>query len=242
MSLHISNLSVSSGSTPILDGVNLTISPGEVHVLMGPNGSGKSTFANVLMGHPKYTITGGSITIDGKEITNAKVHERAKSGLFLSMQYPPEIDGVGISHFLRTAKESLTGEHVAPLPFHRTLITEGEKLGLGKEALSRSVNVGFSGGEKKRLEMLQLFTLSPKYAILDETDSGLDVDGLRAVGEAISRFRSKDTAVLLITHYTRILEYVTPDTVHLLKKGKMVKTAGPELANDIDTHGYGSYT
>lgn len=241
MSLVITNLDVHAKDTPIIHGVNLTLNSGEVHVIMGPNGGGKSTFANTLMGHPKYQVVKGSISIDGTDITTAKPDARAKLGLFLSMQYPPEIDGVGISHFLRTAKESLTGKHLSPLPFHKELLKVGETLGLSKEILSRSLNVGFSGGEKKRLEMLQLFTLEPMYAILDETDSGLDVDGLKVIGQAIARFRTKKTAVLLITHYNKILEYVQPDTVHLMMKGKIIKSGGKELAREIEANGYANH-
>jgi Fe-S cluster assembly ATP-binding protein len=241
MPLILEQVHISAKDTPLIHGVSLTVNPGEVHVIMGPNGGGKSTLANTLMGHPKYTVTSGTITLDGTNITTAKPEARAKLGLFLSMQYPPEIDGVGISHFLRTAKESLTGARISPLPFHKELVAVGETLGLSKDTLARSVNVGFSGGEKKRLEMLQLFTLAPTYAILDETDSGLDVDGLKVIGEAIERFRTKDTAVVLITHYTRILDYISPDAVHVLVKGKIVKTGGPELAKEIEQNGYGSF-
>ncbi len=240
MALIVKNLHVSVQEKELLHGVSFDVPKGEVHVIMGPNGGGKSTLANTLMGHPKYTITAGTIVINGVDVTHAKPDVRAKQGLFLSMQYPPEIEGVGISHFLRTAKEALTGERIAPLPFHKELVGIAQTLGLSDTVLSRSINHGFSGGEKKRLEMLQLFTLKPTYAILDETDSGLDVDGLRVVGEAIQRFRTKDTGVILITHYTRILEYVTPDTVHVLINGKVVKTGGPELAKEIDTNGYGA--
>lgn len=242
MPLVIKELKVSVKDTPILDGVNLTVQKGEIHIVMGPNGGGKSSLANTLMGHPKYTVTDGTVTLDGNDITSASPEARAKLGLFLSMQYPPEIEGVAISHFLRTAKEALTGKKIPPLPFHKDLVEAAKKLGLEKDALARGLNVGFSGGEKKRLEMLQLCTLEPTYAILDETDSGLDVDGLKVIGEAIQTFHTKENALILITHYSRILDYVKPDKVHILKHGVIVKSGGAELVHEIETKGYGDKT
>lgn len=241
MSLHIQNLHTSVEHTEILHGVNLEINKGEVHAIMGPNGSGKSTLANTLMGHPKYTVTGGEVMIDETNILELEPDERAKAGLFLSMQYPPEIPGVTISNFLRAAVEGLTGEKQHPIKFYKALQETMKELGIDPEFAGRSVNAGFSGGEKKRAEMLQLAVLKPTFAILDETDSGLDVDALKVVAEGINNFRSEKTGVLLITHYNRILEYVTPDVVHIMVDGKIVKSGGAELAKEIEETGYQTY-
>lgn len=238
MSLEIKNLHVSVEKKEILHGVDLVISPGEIHAIMGPNGSGKSTFANVLMGHPKYTVTEGQIVLNGGDITNAKVQERAKVGLFLSMQYLPEIAGVTVSSFLRTAVSAQTGEKQHPVKFHKKLLEVMQSLGMNKEFAARYVNVGFSGGEKKRLETLQLKMLNPKYAILDETDSGLDVDALKLVSEGINSFQDGTKGILLITHYNRILQYVVPDCVHIMVGGKIVKSGGKELAEEVERDGY----
>lgn len=241
MSLQIQNLYTSVEHTEILHGVNLEINKGEVHAIMGPNGSGKSTLANTLMGHPKYTVTVGDVRIDETSILELEPDERAKVGLFLSMQYPPEIPGVTISNFLRAAVEGLTGEKQHPIKFYKALQETMKELGMDPEFAGRSVNAGFSGGEKKRAEMLQLAVLKPTYAILDETDSGLDVDALKVVAEGINNFRSAETGVLLITHYNRILEYVTPDVVHIMVDGKIVKSGGAELAKEIEETGYQTY-
>lgn len=242
MSLNINNLHASVEQTEILHGLTLNINKGEVHAIMGPNGSGKSTLANTLMGHPKYTVTDGSVMIDSTDVLALEPNERAKAGLFLSMQYPPEIAGVTMSNFLRASVEGITGEKQHPIKFYKKLQETMKDMGMDPEFAGRSVNVGFSGGEKKRAEMLQLAVLKPTYAILDETDSGLDVDALRTVSEGINAFRSPDTAVLLITHYNRILEYVTPDVIHIMVNGAIVASGGPELAKEIEASGYAAYT
>ena len=241
--LEISNLHVDveteNGPKPILKGVNLTINPGEVHAIMGPNGSGKSTLAYSIAGHPKYTITEGSVKLDGVELTELTVDQRARAGLFLAMQYPVEVPGVSVSNFLRTAKTALDGE----APKVRTWVKEvNEALGrlqLDSEFSGRSVNEGFSGGEKKRHEIAQLELLNPKFAILDETDSGLDIDALRIVSDGVNRYTAnKDRGVLLITHYTRILRYIKPDFVHVFVDGNIVEEGGPELAEQLEAEGY----
>ncbi len=238
MALEIKQLQVSADDVEILHGVDLEIPAGEVHVIMGPNGSGKSTLANSLMGHPKYTVTGGTISVDGEEVTESSPQERAQAGMFLSMQYPPEIAGVTVANFLRSAKSALTGEKLHPVKFYQELQKKMEAFGMDKEFAKRSINVGFSGGEKKRMEILQLLVLDPKYAILDETDSGLDVDALKVVAEGIDQFAGEDKGVLLITHYTRILDYLNPTHVHVMRDGKIVKSGGPELAKQIEDNGY----
>jgi Fe-S cluster assembly ATP-binding protein len=238
MSLTISNLHVSVDDTPIIHGLDLEIAPGTIHVIMGPNGSGKSTLANTLMGHPKYEINEGSIMLDGEALTDAEPDERAKAGLFLSMQYPPEIAGVTISNFLRVAVQSLTGEKQNPITFYKFLQEKMQAFGMDPAFAKRYVNHGFSGGEKKRAEILQLAVLDPTYAILDETDSGLDVDALRIVAEGINTFHTEEKGVLLITHYNRILEYITPDFVHIMANGNIIKTGTAELAKEIEATGY----
>lgn len=241
MSLHINNIYATVEQTEILHGVDLEVKKGEVHAIMGPNGSGKSTLANTLMGHPKYEVTEGSIILDGRDILALEPDERAKAGLFLSMQYPPEIPGVTISNFLRAAVEGITGEKQHPIKFYKSLQETMKTLGIDPEFAARSVNVGFSGGEKKKMEILQLAVLAPTYAILDETDSGLDVDALKVVAEGINHFRSAETGVLLITHYNRILEYIVPDVVHIMVDGKIVTSGRAELAKEIETTGYEQY-
>lgn len=240
--LEIKNLHASVEQKEILHGIDLTIKPGEVHAIMGPNGSGKSTLVNVLMGHPKYVVSEGQIILNGEEITSAKVTDRARKGLFLSMQYLPEIAGVTVSNFLRTAITALTGEKQHPVQFHKKLLTILSELGFDASFAARYVNVGFSGGEKKRLETLQLKVLQPQYALLDETDSGLDVDALKVVGQGINNFRSPQKGVLIITHYNRLLEYVVPDFVHIMYNGKIIKSGGKELALEIEKSGYEKYT
>ncbi len=238
MSLLLRNLHISVGDKEIVHGLDLEVQPGEVHVIMGPNGSGKSTLANAVAGHPKYTITDGQIMLDATNVTRASVSEKAKQGLFLSMQYPPEIAGVTISNFLRTAVGALTGEKQSPIKFHAQLQDMMKSLQIDLSFASRHLNVGFSGGEKKRLEILQLLLLNPKYAILDETDSGLDVDALKIVAEGINRFKTSEHGILLITHYNRILQYIAPDVVHIMKEGKIIKTGGPDLAEQVEKNGY----
>ena len=241
MSLHIQNLHVSVEATPIVKGLNLEINPGEVHAIMGPNGSGKSTLANTLLAHPKYTITDGKIFVDSVDVTEMSTDDKAKHGLFLSMQYPPEIEGVTISNFLRLAYNALKGSAVNPLEFHRKLIEKMKEFGMDPSFATRYVNSGFSGGEKKRAEILQLAVLEPTYAVLDETDSGLDVDALKIVADGISKFKNEKTGVLLITHYNRILDYVVPDVVHIMIDGNIVKSGGKELAYEVEKDGYATF-
>ena len=246
MSLTISDLHVDveteSGPKQILKGVNLTINPGEVHAIMGPNGSGKSTLAYALAGHPKYTITGGTVTLDGADIHEMPVHERARAGLFLAMQYPVEVPGVSVSNFLRTARTALTGEAPKVRTWVKEVNAAMDRLGLDHEFSGRSLNEGFSGGEKKRNEIVQLELLNPRYAILDETDSGLDIDALRIVAEGVNRFSGQgDRGVLLITHYTRILRYITPDFVHVFVDGRIVTEGGPALAERLEVTGYDEF-
>lgn len=238
MALQIKNLHISVDEKEIVKGLDLEIQPGEVHVIMGPNGSGKSTLANTLMGHPKYKVTQGYITLDDEDITAFKTNERAKRGLFLSMQYPAEIEGVTISNFLRMAVSAITGVKSNPIDFYHQLTDKMKELQIDPLFAKRYLNVGFSGGEKKRMETLQLLVLNPKYAILDETDSGLDVDALRIVCEGINKYRSKDKGILLITHYNRIMEYITPDFVHIMRDGKIVKSGGAELGKIVEETGY----
>ncbi len=238
MSLKINNVHIAVDGTEIVKGIDLEIKPGEVHAIMGPNGSGKSTLANALMGHPKYSITSGSVLINGEEIQNISPDKRAKKGLFLSMQYAPEIPGVTVTNFLRLAVESMTGQKKNPLTFYAELQDKMKELKIDPEFAKRYLNVGFSGGEKKRLEVLQLLMLNPQFAVLDETDSGLDVDALKIVSEGINAFRKKTTGVLLITHYNRILQYVKPDFVHIMRDGKIIKSGGEELARAVEETGY----
>ncbi len=240
--LHVT-VETESGTKEILKGVNLTIRPGEIHAIMGPNGSGKSTLAYSIAGHPKYTITQGFVTLDGIELTKLKVDARARAGMFLAMQYPVEVPGVSVSNFLRTAKTALTGE----APKVRTWVKEVnaalDRLDLDHEFSARSVNEGFSGGEKKRHEIMQLELLNPKFAVLDETDSGLDIDALRIVSEGVNRYAAQgDRGVLLITHYTRILRYIHPDYVHVFVDGHVVEEGGRELADELEANGYEKYT
>lgn len=245
--LEVRNLQVSvttdTGMTEILKGVDLTIKSGETHAIMGPNGSGKSTLAYSIAGHPKYTITGGTVTLDGTDVLTMTVDQRAKAGLFLAMQYPVEIPGVSVSNFLRTAVTAIRGE----APKVRTWVGEVKSamsdLNMDPAFSERNVNEGFSGGEKKRHEILQLELLKPKIAILDETDSGLDVDALRIVSEGVNRVKeNNDLGIMLITHYTRILRYIRPDFVHVFANGRIVEAGGPELADKLEENGYAEYT
>jgi len=238
MSLAIHNLHVGVQKKEIIHGLNLEVKKGEVHAIMGPNGSGKSTLANTLMGHPKYYVKEGTIIFDGADITAEKPDERAKKGLFLSMQYLPEIPGVTISNFLRTAVTSITGEKQHPVKFHRALKEKLSELGMDPEFATRYLNVGFSGGEKKRMEVLQLEMLKPAYAILDETDSGLDIDALKLVADGIKRFASEHTGVLIITHYPRLLEIIAPTHVHIMKAGNIVESGGMELVQKVEEGGF----
>ncbi|NUR28616.1 MAG: Fe-S cluster assembly ATPase SufC [Catenulispora sp.] len=228
---------------PILAGVDLTVRAGETHAIMGPNGSGKSTLAYSIAGHPKYEITGGSVHLDGRDVLAMSVDERARAGLFLAMQYPVEVPGVSVANFLRTAKTAIDGEAPKLRTWAAELKGSMEKLGMDPAFAQRNVNEGFSGGEKKRHEIVQLELLKPKIAILDETDSGLDVDALRVVSEGVNRVQANgDTGLLLITHYTRILRYIKPDFVHVFVAGRIVEEGGPELAEKLEAEGYVSYT
>lgn len=240
-SLHIKHLHVAVDKKEILHGIDLQVRPGGIHVIMGPNGSGKSTLANTLAGHPKYKTTSGTIGIDREDITELTPDKRAKAGLFLSMQYPKAVEGVTIANMLRLAKRAQTGEQISPLAFHKELLKELNTLDIDPDFLKRYLNVDFSGGEKKKFEILQLLTLDPVYAILDETDSGLDVDALKIVADGINRFHSKEKGILLITHYNRILEYVKPDYVHIMVDGNIVTSGGAELAGRIEKEGYQSF-
>jgi Fe-S cluster assembly ATP-binding protein len=227
---------------PILAGVDLTVKSGETHAIMGPNGSGKSTLAYSIAGHPKYQITGGSVTLDGDDVLAMTVDERARAGLFLAMQYPVEVPGVSVANFLRTAKTAIDGEAPKLRTWAAELRGAMEQLQMDPAFAQRNVNEGFSGGEKKRHEIMQLELLKPKMAILDETDSGLDIDALRIVSEGVNRVRETgDTGLLLITHYTRILRYIKPDFVHVFVAGKIVQEGGPELAEQLESEGYERY-
>ena len=246
--LEIKGLTVSveteDGPKEILRGVDLTVKSGETHAIMGPNGSGKSTLAYSVAGHPKYTITGGTVTLDGEDVLAMSVDQRARAGLFLAMQYPVEVPGVTVSNFLRTAKTAIDGEAPKLRTWVKDVKSAMGNLKMDPAFAERSVNEGFSGGEKKRHEILQMELLQPKIAILDETDSGLDVDALKIVSEGVNRAQaatSPGLGVLLITHYTRILRYIKPDFVHVFIDGKIVEEGGPELADRLEDEGYDRY-
>ncbi|GAA4422780.1 Fe-S cluster assembly ATPase SufC [Georgenia halophila] len=244
--LEIKNLHVSvetnEGPKPILKGADLTIGSGEIHAIMGPNGSGKSTLAYAVAGHPKYTITDGEVLLDGENIVDMTADERARAGLFLAMQYPVEVPGVTVSNFLRTAKTALTGEAPALRHWVGDVKDAMGKLRMDPDFAQRDVNHGFSGGEKKRHEILQMELLKPKFAVLDETDSGLDVDALRVVSDGVNRVHAETgLGVMLITHYTRILNYIKPDHVHVFVEGRVAAQGGPELADQLEAEGYDKY-
>ena len=236
--LQIKGLEVAVDDTPILRGVDLTVPQGEVHALMGPNGSGKSTLAYALAGHPRYDVTGGSATFDGKDLLDMEADERAQAGLFLAMQYPVEVPGVSVMNFLRTSMNAVRGEDIPVREFAKLFKEQSKLLDFDTSFADRYLNEGFSGGEKKRHEILQMALLKPKFAVLDETDSGLDVDALRIVSEGVNRLRGEDLGVLIITHYTRILNYIQPDVVHVMYDGKIARTGGPELADYLEQNGY----
>lgn len=236
--LHVS-VETEQGTTQILRGVDLIINSGETHAIMGPNGSGKSTLAYTIAGHPKYKVESGSITLDGADVLAMTVDERARAGLFLAMQYPVEIPGVTVTNFLRTAKTAIDGEAPAIRNWIKDVRLAMESLRMDKTFAERNVNEGFSGGEKKRHEILQLELLKPRFAVLDETDSGLDVDALKIVSEGVNRAKeSTGLGVLLITHYTRILRYIQPDFVHVFVNGRIAEEGGPELADRLENEGY----
>ena len=236
--LQIQGLTVEVEGTEILHGVDLEVTRGETHALMGPNGSGKSTLAYSIMGHPAYEITGGSILLEGEDITELTPDERAALGLFLAMQYPTEVPGVSLTNFLRTSIGAVRGEDVPVRQFMTELREQFAALGMDEKFLSRNVNEGFSGGEKKRFEILQMAMLRPRIAVLDETDSGLDIDAVRIVAEGVNRLSGPDLGTLIITHYTRILNYITPDKVHVMSAGRIVQSGGRELADELEQRGY----
>lgn len=239
--LKIENLKTEIEGKEILKGLNLEINKGEVHVIMGPNGAGKSTLANTIMGHPKYEVIDGDISFEGEVINELKPNERAKKGLFLSFQYPEEIPGVTVENFLRTAKIAVTGKPLKILSFKKALKEKMELLEMKEEYASRYLNLGFSGGEKKKNEILQMAILEPKLAILDETDSGLDVDAIKIVSKGVKELKSEENSILIITHHNKILDYLEPDFVHIMVEGKIVKTGDFSLAKEIEANGYEAY-
>ena len=239
--LEIESLYAGVEDKEILHGVSLKVNRGEIHVILGPNGSGKSTLMNVIMGHPKYSIISGKMTFDGEDLSNLAVFERARKGLFLSFQTPEEIPGITVENMLRTAKQAITGQSVKILQFRKELKAMMEELKIDSSYASRYMNVGFSGGEKKRNEILQLLMLQPKLALLDETDSGLDVDAVQIVSSGVAKFHSSNNACIIITHNTQILKYLTVGKVHVLLNGHIVKNGGAELIEEISQNGYSKY-
>jgi len=240
--LEIKNLHASVNGTEILKGINLTVRAGEVHAIMGPNGSGKSTLAQVLAGHPAYDVTAGTITFEGQDLNDMEPEERARAGVFLAFQYPVEIRGITNAYFLRSALNALRKarcqEELDPVDFLDVLDRKLKTIGWDDSYMQRPVNEGFSGGEKKRNEILQMAVLEPKLAILDETDSGLDIDALKTVAEAVNKLRRPDNATVVVTHYQRLLNHITPDQVHVLAEGRIVKSGGKELALELEAKGY----
>ena len=241
MSLLIENLHATlEDGTPILNGVNLEIPAGAVHAIMGPNGSGKSTLSKVIAGHESYIVTGGSVTIDGIDILEMDIDQRSRAGVFLAFQYPAEVPGVSNANFIRAALQARLpkGQDIDAVAYYKNLYAKMDLLEMDRKFTARSVNEGFSGGEKKRNEILQLMMLEPKYSILDETDSGLDIDALKIVAKGVNAMRSADRGFLLITHYQRLLDYIAPDYVHVMSAGKIVRSGGPELALELEETGY----
>jgi Fe-S cluster assembly ATP-binding protein len=240
--LEIKGLHVSVAGTEILRGIDLSVRAGEVHAIMGPNGSGKSTLAQVLAGHPVYTVTAGTARYEGKDLLAMKPEERAREGLFLAFQYPVEIRGITNSYFLRSAVNAIRKhrgqEELDPLDFLQVLEDKLKAIGWDDTLMNRPVNEGFSGGEKKRNEILQLAVLEPRLALLDETDSGLDIDALKTVAHAVNKLRAPDRAFVIVTHYQRLLNFITPDVVHVLADGRIVKSGGPDLAHELEAKGY----
>jgi len=240
--LEIRGLHASIQGNEILHGVDLTVRPGEVHAIMGPNGSGKSTLAQVLAGHPAYEVTGGTITFEGKDLLGMEPEERAREGVFLAFQYPVEIRGITNAYFLRSALNAVRKhrglEELDPIDFLAVLEEKTKVIELDEELINRPVNDGFSGGEKKRNEILQMAVLEPKLAVLDETDSGLDIDALKTVAAAVNKLRRPDNAAILVTHYQRLLNYITPDHVHVLADGRIVRSGGKDLAHELEARGY----
>ncbi|MGI2329301.1 Fe-S cluster assembly ATPase SufC [Planococcus sp. YIM B11945] len=238
--LVIQDLHVEIEGKEILKGVNLTIKTGEIHAIMGPNGTGKSTLASAIMGHPKYTVTSGSILLDGEDVLEMEVDERARAGLFLGMQYPSEISGVTNADFMRSAMNARReeGDEISLMKFIRELDKKMEVLDMEEEMAQRYLNEGFSGGEKKRNEILQMMMIKPSFAILDEIDSGLDIDALKVVAEGVNQMRGEEFGCLIITHYQRLLNYITPDYVHVMMQGRVVKSGGEELSHKLEAEGY----
>ncbi len=239
--LEIKNLRAGVDGKEILRGLNLTVGTGEIHVILGPNGSGKSTLMNVILGHPKYEITGGEIIFDGEDLTALKTFERARRGIFLSFQTPEEIPGITVENMLRTAAQSVSGEKVKILPFRKKLYAMMDELQIDRSYAGRYMNVGFSGGEKKRNEILQLLMLEPKLALLDETDSGLDVDAVQIVSSGVAKFHSAENSCIIITHNTQILKNLTVDKAHVLLNGRIVKSGGAELVSEVSERGYAHF-
>ncbi len=240
MSLVIENLHASVEGTPILKGLNLEIPTGEVHAIMGPNGSGKSTLSKVIAGHEDYEVTDGKVVLDGVDIAELEVDERSRAGIFLAFQYPAEVPGVSNANFLRAALQARMpeGEEVDAVSFYKDMYAKMDELEMDRKFTGRAVNEGFSGGEKKRNEILQMMMLDPRYCIMDETDSGLDIDALKVVAKGVNSMRSEARGFLVITHYQRLLEYIKPDHVHVMADGKIVKSGGPELALELEESGY----
>src|SRR6266446_41564 len=236
--LEIIDLHVRIDEHEILKGLNLTVPKGEVHAIMGPNGSGKSTLANAIMGNPKYEVTAGKVLMKGEDILEMEVDERSRKGLFLAFQYPCEVPGVRMSNFLRLACNARAGHELEVMEFYDKLEKKMKFLDIDEAFMKRYLNEGFSGGEKKRHEILQMMVLEPEFAVMDETDSGLDIDALKVVSEGINKLRGPDLGILIITHYERILRYITPDFVHILVDGKIVKSGGAEVAAHLEEHGY----
>ena len=239
--LEIKDLYVNAEGKEILKGINLNINKGEIHVIMGPNGSGKTTTANAILNNPLYKKIKGNIIFEGEDITNLKTDEIARKGIFMSFQLPEEIPGVSVTNFLKYAKNKITGEPVKIFSFKNEVKNNMEALEMNPDNMNRSLNVGFSGGEKKKNEILQMLVLNPKLAILDETDSGLDVDAIKTVSKGIEMYKNENNAILIITHNTKILEHLKVDYVHILVNGKILKTGGQELAKEIEEKGYGEY-
>jgi Fe-S cluster assembly ATP-binding protein len=236
--LKIENLRVEVDGNEIVKGLDLEVGRGEVHAIMGPNGSGKSTLANVLMGHPRYDVTGGSVTFEGEDVLELEPDERAKMGMFLAFQYPSEVPGVSVANFLRTAVNSVREEELSPMQMYKLLQEKMAIMRMDPKFAERYLNEGFSGGEKKRNEILQLLMLEPRLAILDETDSGLDIDALQVVARGVNEMRGPDFSAVLITHYQRILRYIEPDHVHVMLDGRLVTSGGKELAEELEEKGY----
>ncbi len=239
--LDIKNLYARAGDKEILHGLNLRVAKGEIHVILGPNGSGKSTLMNVILGHPKYEITSGEIFFEGDDLTALKTFERARRGIFLSFQNPEEIPGITVENMLRTARQAITGEKIKILQFHKELLALMKELQIAPEYANRYMNVGFSGGEKKRNEILQLLTLNPKLALLDETDSGLDVDAVEIVSSGVAKFHNENNSCIIITHNAQILKHLPVTHAHILLNGQIVKDGGAELVNEVSEHGYAQF-